>query len=305
MTKCQDELSVIPEVAAALKNRWKPDEQNSQPLAGLQIALTINGLVRSTADPDEDDDDWCYTENTRDNFDKLLAALKQNQMPPTVDFVIGQYMDPELHNEWVASGNLVGNLTYDRKKTRKKSVQEFIDSVARNERELTPLMEKAQQKRKYFRYPGLRIDPDAQKRAQIHSQLKQMGYVEVPATIEARDGLFAQNYCAALARGDQVCANYVKATFRSLLTDKLIKARSAAGVVTGRDIKHILLVRANQLTCDSLSELLALYKSLGVKFVSLDEALQDSFYSTVEAGSLANTVIEETRRAQINGPEKP
>src|SRR5262249_34944330 len=107
------------------------------------------------------------------------------------------------------------------------------------------------------------------------------------------------------ARGDQVCANYVRATFQSLLTDKLIKARAAASVVTGRDIKHILLVRANQLTCDSLSEFLALYKSLGVKFVSLDEALQDPFYSSVDSGNLANAVIEETRRAQINGPEKP
>jgi len=305
MTKCQDELSVIPEVAAALKNRTKPDEQGSQPLAGMQVALTVNGLVRSNADPDEDDDDWCYTENTRDNLDKLLAALKQNQMPPTVDFVIGQYMDEELQKEWLSSGNLVGNMTYDRKKSKKKSAQEFIDSVIRNEQDLAPLIEKTQQKRKYFRYPGLRIDPDPQKRAQIHASLKQMGYVEVPATVEARDGLFAQNYCAALARGDQVCANYVRATFQSLLTDKLIKARAAASVIAGQDIKHILLVRANQLTCDSLSELIAVYKSLGVKFVSLDEALQDSFYSSIDAGNLANVVIEETRRAQINGPEKP
>jgi len=296
---------VIPEVAAALKNRWKPDDQNSQPLAGLEVALTINGLVRSNADPDEDDDDWCYTENSRENFDKLMAALKQNQMPPTVDFVIGQYMEPDLQKEWLASGNLVGNMTWDRRKSKKKSAQEFIDSVVRNEQDLAPLMEKAQQKRKYFRYPGLRIDPDSQKRAQIRGMLKQLGYVEVPATVEARDGLFAQNYCAAMARGDQVCASYVRATFQSLLTDKLIKARAAAAVVTGRDIKHILLIRANQLTCDSMSEFLALYKSLGVKFVSIDEVLQDPFYSSVDAGNLANAVIDETRRAQINGPEKP
>lgn len=302
MSKCKEELNTIPEVAASLRNHGKQsDEVNSRPLEGMKIALTINRMVRNKVDPDANADDACFTENTRENFEKLIKALKENKMPPTVDFIVGHTLDLDLQEEWLRNGNLIGNMTFNRWKPKKGTAQEFMDNIARNEEALAPLWEKFPQKRKYFRYPGLRLDGDEQKVGQIRAYLKQKGFAEVPATIDAKDGLFSQTYCAALARGDQDCANFVKATFKSLLLDKSMKARAAAKNVAGREIKHVLMLRANQITCDMLSEVLSWYKALGAQFVTIDEVLDDPFYASDTAMASANLIIEETTREQIAG----
>jgi peptidoglycan/xylan/chitin deacetylase (PgdA/CDA1 family) len=301
VSKCKEELNTIPEVAALLRAKGKQtDESNSRPLEGMQIALTLNRMVRNKIDPDANADDACFTENTRENFDRLVKALKENNMPQTVDFIVGHTLDLDLQEEWLRGGNLIGNMTFSRWKPKKGTAQEFIDNIERNEQALAPLWEKFPQKRKYFRYPGLRLDSDRQKVGQIRAYLKQKGYSEVPATIDAKDGLFSQSYCAAIARGDHDCANFIKATFKSILLDKSIKARAAAKNIAGHEIKHVLMLRANQLTCDMLADVLSWYKALGAEFITLDEALSDSFYMGESAMSLSNAIIEETIREQIN-----
>jgi hypothetical protein len=83
-----------------------------------------------------------------------------------------------------------------------------------------------------------------------------------------------------------------------------VKARAAAKNMAGHEIKHVLMLRANQMTCDMLSEILSWYKALGAQFVTLDEALDDPFYASETAMSSANSVIEETTRQQMAGEEK-
>lgn len=306
MTRCQDELGTIPEVvAASIRARGKKPDDADDSLAGMEIALTINRMVRSTVDPDRDQDDWCYTENTRENFDKLVNALKDNGIPPTVDFLAGESLDPGFQEEWLRNGNLIGSLTYKGRSLKKGTAQEFIDTLSRIEQELAPLWSKFQRKQKYFRYPTLKIGVDTQKPREIRAFLKQNGFVEVPATIDSRGGYFSQPYCAALARGDKVCANFIAATFKSMLLDKTKKARAAAQKIAGRNVKQILMIQANQLTSDLLDELLRWYKTMGVRFISIDEALRDPFYATEDVTNAANQIIWETKRAQgVMAPEE-
>jgi hypothetical protein len=299
MTRCQDELNLIPEVAASARGRNKRPDEEEESLAGLEIALTINRMIRSTVDPDRDQDDWCYTENTRENFEKLVSALKNNDMPPTVDFLAGESLDRRFQEEWLRSGNRIGTLTYKGLSPKKGTAQEFIDSLSRNEQELAGLWEKFERNQKYFRYPSLKLGVNPQRPREIRAFLKQNGFVEVPATINSRDEYFTQPYCAALARGDKVCANFITATFKSILLDKTQKARAAARRIAGRDVKQILMIQANQLTIDLLDELLRWYKAMGVRFISVDEALRDPFYSTEDVTNTASQIIWETMRAQI------
>lgn len=299
MTRCQDELRSIPEVAAAAvshKARGKEPDATEDSLAGMEIALTIDRMVRSTVEPDRDQDDWCYTENTRENFEKLVSALKNNGIPPTVDFLAGESIDMGLQEEWVRGGNLIGSLTFKGRSLKKGTAQEFLDTLSRNEQEFAPLWSKFQRKRKYFRYPTLKLGLDTQRAREIRGFLKQNGFTEVPATIDARGDYFSQPYCAALARGDKVCANFIAATFKSMLLENTQKARAAAQKITGRDVKQILIVQANQLTSDLLDELLRWYKAMGVRFISIDEALVDPFYATEDVTNTASQIIWETKR---------
>lgn len=306
MTRCQDELSTIPEVvAASIKARVKRPDEAEDSLAGMEIALTINRMVRSTVDPDRDQDDWCYTENTRENFEKLLNAVKDNGIPPTVAFLAGESLDLGLQEEWLRSGNLIGSLTYNGRSPKKGTAQEFIDTLSRNEQELAPLWSKFERKQRYFRYPSLKLGMDTQRLREIRAFLKHNGFVEVPATIDSRGDYFSQPYCAALARGDKVCANFISATFKSMLLDRTQKARAAAQKIAGRDAKQILMIQANQLTSDLLDELLRWYKAMGVRFISIDEALGDPFYATEDVTNTANQIIWETKRAQgLMAPEE-
>lgn len=297
MTRCQEDLNAIPEVAASLRARSKQSADEGS-LNGMEIALTLDLMVRSKADPERNLDDSCYTENSRENFEKLITALKQNSLPPTVDFLAGDSLDQQVQEEWLRSGNLVGTMTFAGLSVKKRSAQEFIAALDKNEQALAPLWIKFQRKQKYFRYPALKLGMDDQRPREVRAYLKQNGYVEVPATIVSRADYFSQPYCAALARGDAVCANFISATFKSLLLDKTIKARAAARTIAGRDVKQIWSIGASQLTCDLLNELLNWYKAMGVRFISLDEALSDPFYATEDVTNTANQIVWETRRAQ-------
>jgi peptidoglycan/xylan/chitin deacetylase (PgdA/CDA1 family) len=302
ISKCQSELSSsIPEMAAFFKAKGKvPTEPGSRPLEGMEIVLTVNRMILSSPPARDDRDDACYEQHKRENFDKILDALKQNQMPPTVSFIAGHAFEQPLLEEWASNGNLIGNMTYGRFKAKKGTADEFIASVERNSEVLAPVWEKNPPKHKFFRYPGLKLDDDPEKMSQIRAYLKKNGYFEVPATIDSRDGLFAQLYCSALARQDQSCASFIKESFKSLLIDKTLKAREAARQVAGRDIKHVLMIEANQLTADTLGELIAGYKSLGARFVSIEEITRDPFYTGDNSLLATRDIIKQTLREQLS-----
>jgi hypothetical protein len=300
MTRCQEELNTIPEIAAATtRARGKHADESEDSVEGMEIALTINRMVRTKVEPDLDQDDWCYTENTPENFQRILSALRDNGIPPTVDFLAGESLDQTNQEEWLRSGNLIGSMTYAGRSLKKGTAQDFIDTLTRNEQALAPLWSKIQRKQKYFRYPALKLGVDEKRPREIRAFLTQNGYIEVPATIDSRDDYFSQPYCAALARGDKVCANFIAATFKSFMLDKTRKARAAARKIAGRDVKQILMIQANQLTSDLLDELLRWYKAMGVRFISVDDALHDPFYATDDVTTTANQINWETRRAQM------
>ncbi|HLG13507.1 MAG TPA: polysaccharide deacetylase family protein [Blastocatellia bacterium] len=294
-------------MAALLKSRPKDSgESQGRPLEGIEIALTINGMVRSQGEPDRGEDNWCAAENSRENFDKLLAALKQNGMPPTVDFVVGRQHDQSLIESWLRSGNLIGNMSFTRRKMNKRPAQFVIEDLTRNDLLLAPYWKKFPPRKKYYRYPSLKPSGDPQAREQISAYLKTKGYLEAPATIKSFDGSFGDSYCAAAARGDQECISMVKAYFKSLLMTSTVRARAAARRIAGRDVKHILVIGANQFTCDNLGEILAWYKSLGVRFIPLDDALRDPVYSTDDAkGRPASRVILHASRRTPAADRQP
>lgn len=307
LARCMEELDYVPEIAGFLKARGQEESPNgSRPLAGLELALTINEMLKSHASPEENPDDWCYAENSPENLDKLINALKENSMPPTVSFVVGRDADMSVQERWLQSGNLVGNMTYSRIRVRKKSAASYVEDVERNDQLLAPLWEKYPHEKKYFRFIRLNPGPDRQKQAEIRNYLKRKDYVEVPATIYSPDRKLSQVYCSALARGDQTCANYIKASLKSFLLDSTLRARNLAGKIHGQEARHILVVGANQLICDSLGDILRLYKGLGARFISLDEALKDPLYSSVnERGeSVAAEIIRRTRRGQLSATKE-
>jgi peptidoglycan/xylan/chitin deacetylase (PgdA/CDA1 family) len=305
MSKCLDDISTIAEMANLLNARGN-EPNPDRAFDGMEIALTINGMISSSADPDSNQDDLCYTENNPENLKKLIDALKKNQMPPTVDFIVGRYMDPALLQEWLQSGNLIGNMTYGSLKATHWSALDFIADIERGEQALAPLLEKFPQKQKYFRYPRMKPSQENQPRAQIKAHLDRLGLREVPVTIDAKDYKFNQIYCAALARADTSCANYIKEEFKRLLRDTTLRAQAIARKLAGYDPKHILMVEADQFTCDNLDEILRWYKLQGARFIALDEALRDQIYTKLgkDGEVLATAIYKRVKHEQRGSIER-
>ena len=157
----------------------------------------------------------------------------------------------------VGKGNRLGVLTYSHKKPNKSTADEFIDDIARNEQTVSPFKQTAQGQPKYFRFPRMKVSLDTEARAKIDRYLRDNGYTIAPATIDAHDETFNWIYCSAMSRKDEDCVNLLKVYFKSLLLDTTLKARESARQLAGHDVKHILVVKADQLTCDFLGEMIA------------------------------------------------
>jgi Polysaccharide deacetylase len=305
--RCMEDLNGIPELAALkARNKEQPEERASgRALDGLEIALTLNDQVRTAGDPD-DVDNWCEHEDSRENFERLVAALKAQQMPPVVDFAIGQRLDPQLAAAWVAQGNRLGVLTYSQKKPNKSSADEFIADIGRNGQAVAPYQPKQPGQPKYFRFPRMKVSLDPAVRTRVDQYLRDNGYTVAPATIDARDDIFNPVYCSAMARKDDACVNLLKVYFKSLLLDTALKAREAARQLAGHDVKHILVFKADQFTCDVLGEILAWMKTMGVRFITLDDALGDPFYKMVdeEGKPVASGLTRAIKHAQSESGQK-
>jgi peptidoglycan/xylan/chitin deacetylase (PgdA/CDA1 family) len=296
LSRCNEELAAVPEAAAVLKPRTA-EQSDPEALKGIQVALTLEGMISLKVDPSADLDDWCYVQNTRENFNKLISTLKEKGMPPTVAFSVGKHLDSTQVVDWLKSGNIVGNMTFDRPKLKKVPLDDFVASIAKEDEFLSKYSKEYPQQKRYFRYPPSKGDRDAAKRPLVSAYLKKQGYLEAPFTVQGRDDRFSQIYCAALARGDQSCANLVKVVFKSVLLEDTIRARKVAASQTGHDLKQVLVVGANQLVLDTLGEILDQLKAMGVTFIPLDQALTDPYYQKADLWEAARRLDRATRRS--------
>jgi peptidoglycan/xylan/chitin deacetylase (PgdA/CDA1 family) len=303
MEKCLSGFKAIPEVDAVLRSREQGDSpSDSEPFKGMEISLTLNGSIQSIADPDTDADDVCYKQNNIQNFKKLVDTLKQNDMPPTVDFVNGNRLDPELAEAWLAAGNLLGNLTYDNKRAVQLETQDFITDISLANQRLAAVWLKHPQAVKYFRYPALKTVKNEESRQTIERYLVKAGYTAVTYTIESIDDRIADTYCRAQDSGDKSCQSLVKTNYYAVLMDTTLRARAAARELAGREPSHILVLFANQLTCDTLGQTLAWYRRLGAHFIPLEKALSDPFFkmTSSDGDPMGITVVNTVREEQMS-----
>jgi len=302
MTKCLEDMKRIPEISAVMSNQNRADSAQARPLEGVEIALTINEMVKSVGNPDDEIDYWCDNENSLANLDKVIAALQRHHLPPTIAFIIGESADKVTMARWLDSGNLLGNMTFSRVNTKRHEPQDFFEDVLNNDKLLAPLLAQHHLKQKYFRYPKLKLSNARDVRAQLLDFLNKQGYTEVASMIETPDWQFSDLYCAARARGDETCVNLIRESFKTLLLDTMLKTRAAAHNKMGRDARLILSFSMNQFTCDFLSDWIDWLQNLGVRFISLDEALSDAIYRDVDEKGrpLYQAILRNAQRAQLS-----
>lgn len=221
-------------------------------------------------------------------FNKIVVTLKSNNVP-AIGFVnekklynkeqIIQYQVSLLKN-WIASGLDLGNHTFSHPDYNNVSFQQYTGDIIKGEIITKKLLNDQGKQMKYFRHPFLHVGSTKAKADSLSEFLINHNYLIAPVTIDNEDYLFALAYKRTKEKNDTVLLKKIGHDYISYMEGKLKYYETQSNKIFGRNISQILLLHASSLNSDYLDALIALYKTNGYTFVSMDKALNDSAYST-------------------------
>lgn len=266
-----------------------PFAATAQPAAQRTMAITFDDLPYASV-PSEDD--AALTELTQ----RLLRHL-QDAGIPAVGFVNESRLSREgrpvparvdLLQAWLDAGHELGNHTYSHVSLNRVPFDVFTANVLQGEAVTRPLTQAAGRPLRWFRHPYLHLGDTMAVRTQFDAFLAARGYRVAPVTVNHSEWVFAVAYARALAQGNTEAAQRIADAYLPYMEAELSRAEQLALDRFGRAIPHVLLLHANALNADHVGALAARLQQRGYRFVTLDEALQDSAY----ASPLGTAVIE-------------
>ena len=265
--------SILIQAGLGLARGSRPVRQQSS----KEVAVTFDDLPLNGPD--------LGVESMRDMTARLMAVIKSSQIP-VVGFVNESRLQRPGEVEqrvavlrmWLDAGAELGNHTYSHPDLQRTDLKNYEEDVVRGEVTTTSLMKARGLKLRYFRYPFLHTGPDLATRKAFESFLSRRGYTNAPVTIDNSDWEFNSVYVNALRRGDAELAHRVEEAYLQYIPKIVEFFERMSSDVLGRQVRHILLLHANQLNAAHLADIVAILKQKGFSFISLGRALEDPAY---------------------------
>ncbi|MBX9670856.1 MAG: polysaccharide deacetylase family protein [Candidatus Obscuribacterales bacterium] len=223
------------------------------------------------------------TENWR-RLSKLKTVRKLVNVSARLGFDLNCYMNSqimetsveylEILNHWVDCGHFLGNHNYWHSDLNTTDANLFLVGIKRNEKLIARF---PPSKTKLFRYPYLKEGNTITKRDKVREYLTNRGYATAPVTVNFNDWAWNRAFVGHAKGGfsrideERFISNYLEVAQLSL-EGAVFGSRK----LFGRDIPHILVLHFGAFTAISLDRLLTNFIDSGVRFVSMEEALQDS-----------------------------
>lgn len=184
-----------------------------------------------------------------------------------------------LLDEWLAAGLELGNHTFSHPDLNKIGLAAYEEEIVRGETVTRLLSRKHGRELRLFRHTFLRTGKTAEDKAGLDAFLKARGYRMAPVTVENDDWYFNARYAKARAAGDPELQRRIGEAYLAHWTVMLDWYDALARRLFGRPVHHVALLHQNALNADYLPRVLALMKDRGLRFASVDEALQDPAYA--------------------------
>lgn len=243
-------------------------------LRAQQIAITVDDLPAHSALPPG--------ETRVDIARKIIAALTQAGVPPTYGFVNGVRIEEQPGNQevltlWRAAGNPLGNHTWSHMNLADHSVEAWKADTLRNE----PVLQSAMGDKDWhwLRYPNLSEGSTPEKRDSVRAFLAGHHYRIAGVTMSFGDYLWNEPYARCMAQDNQEAVRTLEETYLQAAADEADYRRAMAKELFGKDIPYVLLMHIGAMDARMFPRLLALYRSKGFRFVSLEQAERDPFYA--------------------------
>lgn len=257
-------------------------------VSSRKMAITIDDLPYVGGGPDQ-------LKKAQRATTEILSVLQKHKVQ-AVGFVNeGKLMSRgevderiALLQQWVDAGMVLGNHTFSHADLNALTIEQYQDDIIKGEVITRRLMQPHQPYQLYFRNPYTRTGDTEVKKVAIENFLKSREYVLTPHTFENSDFIFNVGYGNALKNKDEVTAKKIKDEYLKLTDMSAEFAERASKYVFGREIPQILLIHTNDITADSLDEMLTRLAARGYSFISLDDAMKD------EACQTKVTVVSKT-----------
>jgi peptidoglycan/xylan/chitin deacetylase (PgdA/CDA1 family) len=242
------------------------------------IALTFDDLPGIVLKPDE-----AYVEATNRS---LIRNLTRRHFP-AIGFVnegkLNEIIRPRqiaVLQEWLDAGFDLGNHTYSHSSPNQIGAAAYIADIARGEKVIRPMMEKAHRPLMWFRHPYLETGSPAPVKAQINQWLADHSYRIAPVNIDCDDWEFAEPYDHAVMTHNKAEARRIRKVYLAYTERMVGWYRRAAHTLFGREIAYVMLLHDTRLNADSFDGLAAMLKRQNLHPVTIDEATSDPAYRT-------------------------
>lgn len=232
-------------------------------------------------------------------FDDILKALKKHKVKATLFVTTGNMNDKTqvILDKAVKAGHQLGNHTnnhYDLNHVSAKTYIADIDSCQQ-------LAEKWINS-KYFRYAKLHRGETAAKRDSVYAYLQTNGFTIAPVTIDNNEWVYNRGYCLSMKINDEKKMEQLGKQYIYHMKEVTARYQKLSLQVTDREIPQILLLHANPINAAYLEKLLDWYDREGWEFITLDEALNDEFYSIKDeyVGPYGLSALERVKKSRLN-----
>lgn len=222
---------------------------------------------------------------------KLLTALSSHHAPATGFVNLSKVYKSGVFDTarfnllrlWTDEGFDLGNHTFSHPDYNYETFEDFTYDIEQNEPLLNKLLGNYNKQMIYFRHPFLHRGNSKAKVDSLASYLKARNYIEAPVTIDNAEWIFAAAYDSLLKTTDRQLQQKLGNEYVAYMQAKLKYYEGQSQKLFGRNISHILLLHANTLNSDYLSDILDMFVANGYTFVSLSVALNDELYNTPDA----------------------
>lgn len=239
----------------------------------MELAITVDDLPANGAIP-------AHTSRI-EIAQKILAVFEKHHINGVYGFINGNTVNntPKgfaILHEWIKRNHALGNHTYHHLDLAKTEINRYITDIQKNDLILKQLV--LDNDYHYFRYPFLAEGNTLEKRNAIRHYLFKNGYKIAPVTVDFFEYEWNDPYVRCLNKQDKKSIAWLKKTYLENANNALIISHELANMLFHRDIKNVLLIHINAFTAEMLDELLTNFEKQNIKFISLQDALNDPVY---------------------------
>ncbi|HEX5182761.1 MAG TPA: polysaccharide deacetylase family protein [Allosphingosinicella sp.] len=215
--------------------------------------------------------------------ERMIAALKDEGLTGVYGFVNGGFAEANPGSDavfplWRKAGFRFGSHTWSHPNLNDLSAEDYEAGIARDE----PLLQRiaGETDWHWFRFPFLQEGSDPAKRLEIRHYLAAHGYHIAQVTMDFGDYAWNEPYARCMAKGDQAAVAKLEQAYLDSARENAAGFRTLSKAIYGRDIPYVLLMHIGAFDAHMLPRLIALYRSLGFRFVTLPEAERDPAYAS-------------------------